>query len=332
MGEEINNQLGNLRQYSRGFLNISWKPRRLVAGLILIIFWLFVICHSFSYAKEYDGVWFLGFNTNKDIFGDDNGKVVRQAVLIAIDRNKIANKIIKDDVTPIGVIPPGMEGYDASLEAYPHDLGVAKKMMRSAGYPLSDIRLKTISFLHTDGERTIQIVNQIKIDLINLGFDIQTTVVPYANNALWQKELASGKYHMYVMGYKSGNLGQIFIADQKTGLFHNFTCPNSPTNEADIAYFNNYEDAVKAEFQPCPVCKPEPEKAPNTLALLQPLFYSEGEANFTHYNNKRLDILLEDLSRLDESLKISRSDKLDEISRIIWEDVPVVPLFYITKL
>jgi len=286
----------------------------------------------FAEAKQYDGIWFLGFNTHKDLFGDVNGKIVRQAVTIAIDRDKIAKRIIGDEVVPIGIIPPGMEGYDSSLPAYSHDYKEAKKLMKSAGYSLYDKRLKTITLLHTDGVKTKEIVDEIKRDLINLGFDIQTTQVPYSNTAQWNKELSSGKYHLFVMGYKAGNLGQIFIGDKLTQLFHTFTCFRNSTNEADIAYFNRYEEAVKAGFSPCPVCKPQPEAEPKTLSLIQPLIYSEGTANFTFFRNKRMDILLEELSTMDESLKASRQDKFEEISRTIWEECPVVPLFYITKL
>jgi len=315
--------------------NKSSNSQFLIGKLVIVI--LFVICsfvigHSFAYAKEYDGVWFLGFNQNKDLFGDENGKVVRQAVLIAIDRDKIAKKIIGDDTVPIGVIPPGMEGYDPELPAYPHSFGQAKQMMKSVGYPLYDKRLKSITLLHTDGEKTKEIVNEIKRNLINIGFDILTTEIPYSDTVAWQKELASGKYHLFVMGYKAGNMGQIFIGDKATSTFHTFTCYKNPTNEADIAYFNKYSEAVEAGFSPDPICKPEPEKEPNTLALVQPLFYSEGEANFTRFSNRRADIVLEELSRLDASLKASRADKFEELGRIIWEESPIVPLFYITRL
>jgi len=286
----------------------------------------------FAAEKEYDGIWFLGFNLNKELFGDENGKVVRQAVTIAIDRNKVAQKIISDEVIPIGVIPPGMEGHDSMLTAYPHDYREAKKLMKSAGYTLYDKRLKIVTILHTDGEKTREIVDEIKRNLINIGFDIQRTEIKYSDTAQWNKELASGKYHLFVMGYKAGSLGQIFIGDSSTQLFHNFTCFKISTNEADIAYFNKYGDAVKAGFSPCPVCKPEPETEPKTLSLIQPLFYSEGSANFTYFKNKRIDILLEELSSIDESLKATRRDKFDEIGRIIWEECPVVPLFYITRL
>lgn len=300
--------------------------------LCLICYLSLVICHSFAYAKEYDGVWFLGFNLAKPIFGDANGKVVRQAVAIAIDRDKIAKKIVGDDTVPVGFIPPGMEGYDPSLNAYPHDYAVAKRLMKSAGYPLSDARLKHISFLITDGVKTKDISDEIKRDLINLGFDITTTTVKYGDFSTWQKELLSGKYDMFVMGYKAGNLGEIFTADKSTGLFHQFTCFKISTNEADLAYFDRYSDAVKAGFSPDPACNPQPEKAPTTWDLLHPVFYTKEVANVTGFDNKRVNTLLEELSTIDDKLKATRKDKFEEIGHIIWEDIPVVPLFYITRL
>jgi hypothetical protein len=50
------------------------------------------------------------------------------------------------------------------------------------------------------------------------------------------------------------------------------------------------------------------------------------------FKNKRADILLEDLTHLDPAMKASRSDKFEELSRLVWEECPVVPLFYITRL
>jgi len=304
-----------------------------IVVLTLICHLILVICHcSFAQAKEYDGVWFLGYNLKTNLFGDENGKVVRQAVTIAIDRDKIAKKIVGDDTVPVDIIPPGMEGHDPTLLAYPHDYAMAKKLMRSAGYPLSDDRLKHITFLMTDGEKTKLIVDEIKRDLINIGFDITTTVVKYSDTKLWEKELTSGKYDMFVMGYKAGSVGEIFIADKSTGLFHKFTCFKNTTNEADQQYFDRYNDAVSSGFSPDPVCKPEPEKVPTTLELLKPVFYSKEAANATFFQNKRVDILIEELSVLDEKLRASRLDKFEEIGRVVWEELPVVPLFYITRL
>ena len=298
---------------------------------LLVIVSLVIGNCAFADVKAYDGVWFLGFNMKSPLFGGDNGKVVRQAVAIAVDRTKISKKIMGDDNVPANIIPPNMEGY-SSLDAYPHDYRQAKQMMKSAGYPLNDKRIKGITLLHTDGEKTKEIVDEIKMDLINLGFDIQTTEIKYSDTAKWQKALSSGKYDMFVMGYKAGSIGQIFVGDKSTNLFHTFTCYNVSSNEADIVYFNTYDEAIKAGFTPDTVCSPKADVVPGTLDLVKPLFYSEGEANMMSFNNKRVDILLEELTSLNPAFKASRQDRFEELSRIIWEEVPVVPLFYITRL
>jgi ABC-type transport system substrate-binding protein len=301
----------------------------------LVIVWSLAIglwSGSFAQAKEYDGVWFLGFNLHMRLFGDENGKLVRQAVATAIDREKIAGKMIGDDTVPVGVIPPGMEGYDSSLVPYPHDYSLAKKLMIKAGHPLNDTHLKHISLLMTDGEKTKMIVDEIKMDLINIGFDITTKTVKYSNTKEWERELMSGNYDMFVMGYKAGTVGEIFIADKSTGIFHKFTCFKNTTNEADQQYFDRYSDAVSAGFTPCTICKPEPEKLPTTLDLIRPLFYRDEIANATGFKDIRVDQLIEEIATLDDKLKASRLDKFEEIDRILHEELPVVPLFYITRL
>jgi ABC-type transport system substrate-binding protein len=299
---------------------------------------LFVICSliighcAFADTKAYDGVWFLGFNMKKPIFNDANGKTVRQAIAIAIDREKIAKKIIGDDVVPVDIIPPGMEGHNASLEALPHNYKQAKDLLKAAGYSVSDPRIKKIRLLHTDGDKTVAIVNEIKRDLINLGFDITTTQIKYADNDKWNKALEGGKYDMFVMGYKAGTVGDIYIGDRTTEVFHTFTCFRGPTNEANTVYFAHYSEAIKAGFTPDDACNPQPEKDATTYELLRPLFYTGADANFTGYSSTRVDILLEEMSKLDESLRASRRDKLEELGNTLHEDLPVVPLFYITKL
>lgn len=282
--------------------------------------------------KEYDGIWFLGFNLKKDLFGNDDGRVVRQSFAMAIERGMISSKIIGDDTVPAGVIPPGMEGYDPTLKGYPYDLGLAKKMMRSVGYQLNDRRIKNLTILHTDGKKTLEIVDRIKMDLVNLGVDMTRTEVSYSDLTKWRKLLASGKYDLFVMGYKAGSFGELFIGDKDAGVFHTFTCYLNPTDEAKQQMFDKYEDAVKAGYSPCSVCKPKLEKTPSTLALLQPLFHSEGEANFTFYSNKRVDTLIDEIAFADKNKKLAIYEKLNEIDRAILDDCPVVPLFYITRL
>ena len=281
--------------------------------------------------KTYDGIWFIGFNLKKKIFNDEDGRIIRQAFSMAINR-KIISKIIGDEIIPAGIIPPKMEGYDPTLKGYPYDLRLAKRMMRSTGYSLYDKRLKNLTILHTDGKKTLRIVNRIKMDLVDLGVSMKRIQVSSKNPAKWKNMLKSGKYDMFVMGYKAGDIGELFIGDKDRNIFHTFACHLNPTDEARQRIFNTFKEAVNAGFSPDIVCQPKHEDTPDTIALLKPLFYSKGDVNFTFYKNRRVDYLLKKLEKIDKKKKLSRYETFNEIDRIIWDDCPVLGLFYITKL
>ena len=66
--------------------------------------------------------------------------------------------------------------------------------------------------------------------------------------------------------------------------------------------------------------------------LLEPLFKTRGEANFTGYSNTKVDQMLAQLSGINPALKEERHNKLKEINRELYKDRPAVLLFYIDKL
>jgi len=315
----------------------SYKLKIINWPLILFLFafvfssYCFAATSEVAAAKQYDGLWFLGFNMNKDIFGDANGMTVRKAISMAIDRAWIVKNIVGDDVVPNGPIPPGLSGYDPALKDYGYDLAKAKSFMLTAGYPMSDKRLKQLTLLHTDGAKTVEIAKWIKRYLINLGIDLTLVPVSYSDYDAWQKEMRSGKYHMFLMGYKGSLFDQIFIGDKEKMLFHTSDCTLIPSAEA-IEFLNGYDEAIARGYKPDPVCKPKRKGVGDAFALLKALFYTQGEANFTSYSSKRVDSLLDQISNTDPSLKSAREEKLKDVAGILVEDPPVVPIFYITKL
>jgi ABC-type transport system substrate-binding protein len=268
---------------------------------------------------------------NKDIFSDANGMTVRKAVSMAIDRSWIVKNIVGDDVVPNGPIPPGLSGFDPALKDYSYDLVKAKSFMLTAGYPLSDKRLKQLTLLHTDGAKTIEIAKWIKRYLINLGVDLSLVSVSYSDYDAWQKEMRSGKYHMFLMGYKGSLFDQILLGDKDKMIFHTTDCSLIPSAEA-IDFLSSYDDAVAKGYAPDPVCSPRRKGAGDAFALLKALFYTGGEANFMSYSNKKVDSLLDEVGNTDPVLNASREEKLKEVSSILVEDPPIVPIFYITKL
>ncbi|MEA3493606.1 MAG: ABC transporter substrate-binding protein [Candidatus Margulisiibacteriota bacterium] len=70
----------------------------------------------------------------------------------------------------------------------------------------------------------------------------------------------------------------------------------------------------------------------DSYTLIEPLFKSDGNANFSRYDNPRVDKLLGQLENINPALKGDRNEKLKEVNDILYEDVPAVLIFYIEKL
>jgi ABC-type transport system substrate-binding protein len=171
--------------------------------LIFVLFTVTLLLCSAAIALDYDGLWFMGFNLNKDVFGDSNGKFVRQAVNYAIDRQYICTAIMGDNNTPTTVLPPGMGGRDDSIKGYPYDTAKAKALMKKAGYSMSDKRLKNVALLHTDGDKTVEIAKAIKNYLISVGISLKLKKIDYEDQEGWDNALSGGRNHLFLMGYKA---------------------------------------------------------------------------------------------------------------------------------
>ncbi len=70
----------------------------------------------------------------------------------------------------------------------------------------------------------------------------------------------------------------------------------------------------------------------DSYGLIEPLFATNGDANFTSYSNPDIDGALRKISGLDPALKGERHNRLKKINRQLYKDLPVIVLFYIEKL
>lgn len=184
-------------------------PRFFIFTLFVFYFCIFNFAFSLAYAKEYDGVWFMGFNLKQELFQDVK---VRQAVTHCLNRSYIVSSIISEEVVPGSFIPPGMMGYDPALKPYKFNPVYAKLLMKRAHLPTNDKRLKNIKLLHTDGLRTIAIAQQIKDDLKNIGMKVELVQISYRDQNRWVQELSSGTNGLYLMGYKA-NFEELFTSE-----------------------------------------------------------------------------------------------------------------------
>jgi len=79
------------------------------------------------------GVRFFGFNNT---YGPLANRLVRQAFVLAIDREGLARDINKSRYKGAqGFLPPGTYGYDPQFRLYPFDPQRAKDLLAKAGYP-----------------------------------------------------------------------------------------------------------------------------------------------------------------------------------------------------
>ncbi|TET94574.1 MAG: peptide ABC transporter substrate-binding protein, partial [Dehalococcoidia bacterium] len=85
---------------------------------------------EFSEGPSLD-TFYIGLNTQEPPFDDPK---VRQAFAMAIDKDVLAEVVLKDLVVPAeGVLPPGMPGFNEDLEGLPFDPERARELLEEAG-------------------------------------------------------------------------------------------------------------------------------------------------------------------------------------------------------
>jgi oligopeptide transport system substrate-binding protein len=77
-------------------------------------------------------LYYIGFNTAKPPFDDAN---VRRAFCLAVNKEHIAKVILRDMVSEAeGILPPGMPGYNQTLEGLDYDVQRAKDFIAGSKY------------------------------------------------------------------------------------------------------------------------------------------------------------------------------------------------------
>lgn len=142
------------------------------------------------------GLTYLAFNTRRAPFDDPQ---VRRAIHLAIDRDRIARVVLRGAARPLAtILPPAMPGYDPSKAVLGPDPAAARKALASsslAGYT-------TAITLTTPGVGGADPVVLAVADAISetLGLRVILEQAPWP---LFQKELAGGKYQMWVLGWSA---------------------------------------------------------------------------------------------------------------------------------
>jgi len=116
-----------LNLYEHGQVDIVWD-KELIPSELLDVLLRRPDFHSFTYLGNY----FVRVNVTRKPFDDPR---VRQALALAIDKERIVKKITKAGEVPTsGFVPPGTANYH-SVDGLGHDPERARQLLAAAGYP-----------------------------------------------------------------------------------------------------------------------------------------------------------------------------------------------------
>ena len=116
-----------LNLYDCGQVDVVWD-KDLVPGQLLDVLLRRLDFHTFNYLGDY----FIRFNVTRKPFDDPR---VRQALALAIDKERIVKKITRAGEKPATHIVPDGTAHYTSPEGLGYDPALARKLLAEAGYP-----------------------------------------------------------------------------------------------------------------------------------------------------------------------------------------------------
>jgi peptide/nickel transport system substrate-binding protein len=131
-------------------------------------------------------VWHLNFNFRQPVVHDLK---VRQAVIMAINREGMARDLLLDTAKPAhGLLNPANPAYEQGFQDYPYDPEHAKSLMKQAGYA-KGFRTKVLTSNTGSGLITPVPMNEwIQRDLQKIGINYQLDVYEWnTHTQLWAK-------------------------------------------------------------------------------------------------------------------------------------------------
>jgi oligopeptide transport system substrate-binding protein len=138
---------------------------------------------------------YIGFNVNTPPFDDPK---VRQAFALSVDREKIAEVILKSAIpVATGILAPGVPGYTEADKTYPYNPERAKQLLSESKYgnDLPEITLAESGAGATVGPTTEAII-QYWSD--NLGVEVQ---IQQAESGTFFEDIDEGRYQMFHLGW-----------------------------------------------------------------------------------------------------------------------------------
>jgi oligopeptide transport system substrate-binding protein len=116
--------------------------------------------------------YYIGFNTSKPPFDDPD---IRRAFAMALDKDKLVSLVFVDTVQKAGgIVPPGISGYNETLQTPGFDVAAAKELIKQSKYgDVSKLPAITFTTAGQDGAAATYLQAIIYQWQQNLGVDVQ---------------------------------------------------------------------------------------------------------------------------------------------------------------
>ncbi len=210
---------------------------------------------------------YIGFNVQVPPFDDPK---VRQAFAMAVDREKIAEVILKSAI-PVanGILMPGVPGYTESDKTYPYDPERAKELLAESKYgnELPEITLAESGAGATVGPTTEAIIQYWKD---NLGVTVQ---IQQAESGTFFDDIDEGRYQMFHLGWIMDYPDPEDILDI---LFHSKSRQNNTRYESADIDAKLEQARIEADIEKRLTLYQEVELALIEDAAWIPMFYDVG--------------------------------------------------------
>lgn len=146
-------------------------------------------------------VGYLGFTVTHKPF--DN-KLVRQALNYAVDKKSIIQAFYGGQaIEAKNPMPPSIEGYDDSIQAYPYDLNKAKQLLAQAGYPNGfSMELWAMPVARPYMPEGMKVAEVIQESFAKIGVKAKIQTVDWAT---YLQKAAKGDFDAYMLGWTGDN-------------------------------------------------------------------------------------------------------------------------------
>jgi len=151
--------------------------------------------HAELHSASEQSVQYLGLNVDVPPFDDP---LVRQAFAHAIDREKIADLVLKGTATPaMGILPPALPDFDPELEGLAYDPSKARELLAASRYA-TEMPPVVLAVSGTSGHMTQMTRAILAMVEDNLGIAMRVEQVEWS---YYLDDLNERRYQMFSVGW-----------------------------------------------------------------------------------------------------------------------------------